>query len=76
MSFGLGTVESGVNSVLSKALHGVAFHVRFCSTVLGVLEVPNTMDTLQAPALFCSAVKEVILPFASIPNCIMKNVRL
>jgi|SRR5271155_3149381 len=68
-SFGLGTDESGVDSILPKALHGVAFQVRGCSAVLGVLETPNTVDALQAQALFRSAVKEVILPFVVIPNC-------
>jgi len=68
-SFGLGTVESSVDSVLPKALHSVAFQVRCCSVVLGVLEALNAMDTLQAPALFCSTVEEVILAFAGIPNC-------
>ena len=46
VSFGLGTVESSIDSVLPKALHGVAFQVRCCSAVLGVLEAPNAMDTL------------------------------
>jgi hypothetical protein len=67
-SFGLGTIESSIDSILPKALHGIAFQVRCCSSVLGVLEAPNAVDTLQALALFCSAVEEVILLFAGIPN--------
>ena len=69
MSFGLGAVESSLDSILPKALHGMVFQVGCCSMVLGVLEVLNAVDTLQALAPFCSAVEEVILPFAGIPNC-------
>jgi hypothetical protein len=67
--FSLGVVEGSIDSFLPKALDRMAFQVRGCGSVLGVLETANTPDTLQAPTLFRSAMKKVILALAIIPYC-------
>jgi hypothetical protein len=46
----------------------MCFEVRCCSSVLGILEAPYTTHALEAVALLCGTVKEVVFVFALISN--------
>lgn len=61
--FRLRVVEGSIDNIPPKTLDRMAF---------GVLEAANPMDTLQAPTLFRSAMKKMVLALAIIPYC---NVR-
>jgi hypothetical protein len=50
--FRLRVVEGSIDNIPPKTLDRMAFQVRGCSSVLGVLEAANPMDTLQAPDTF------------------------
>lgn len=67
-TFWLCLVKCSIDSFLPKTLDGMWFEIRCRSSILGILEAPNTMYALQASALLRSTAKEVVFAIAVVSD--------